>query len=152
MVPAFIIIRFSGISLSCLRVMPKRLKLGTLVDNGWMHRLYRNQAAAAYSSFYFSFFFLSNFQKLNFLSHFYRRTVRPRGLKLGTQMETGWMYRVYWNQAASLYLSLYLSFFFLSNFQTLKIFVTFFSGTARPRRLKLDTHVDNGWMYHVYRN
>ena len=32
------------------------------------------------------------------------------------------------------------SFFFLSNFQTLKFFVTLFSGTVRPRRLKLGTH------------
>ena len=44
------------------------------------------------------------------------------------------------------------SFFFLSNFQTLKIFVTLFSGTVRPRRLKLGTHVDSGQMYLVYRN
>ena len=42
--------------------------------------------------------------------------------------------------------------FFLSNFQTLRFFVTFFSGTVRPRRLKLDTYVDNGWLYSVYRN
>ena len=42
--------------------------------------------------------------------------------------------------------------FFLSNFQTLKIFITLFSGTVRPRRLKHGTHVDNGQMYHVYRN
>ena len=38
------------------------------------------------------------------------------------------------------------SFFFLSSFQILNIFVTFFSGTVRPRRLKLFTHVNNGWM------
>ena len=44
------------------------------------------------------------------------------------------------------------SFFFLSNFQTLNIFITLFSGTVRPRRLKLGTHVDNGWMYCVYWN
>ena len=44
------------------------------------------------------------------------------------------------------------SFFFLSNFQTLQIFVTLFSGTVRPRRLKVGAHVDNGWMYCVYRN
>ena len=44
------------------------------------------------------------------------------------------------------------SFFFLFNFQTLKFFVTLFSGTVRPRRLKLGTHVDNGQMYHVYHN
>ena len=42
--------------------------------------------------------------------------------------------------------------FFLSNFQALKIFVTLFSGTVRPRILKLGKHMDNGWVYHVYRN
>ena len=44
------------------------------------------------------------------------------------------------------------SFFFLSNFQTLKVFVTLFSGTVRPRRLKLGTHVGSGQMYCVYRS
>ena len=44
------------------------------------------------------------------------------------------------------------SVFFLSNFQTLKIFVALFSGTVRPIKLKLDTHVDIGWMYCVYCN
>ena len=42
--------------------------------------------------------------------------------------------------------------FSLCNFQTLKIFVTLFSGTVRPRRFKLYTNVDNEWMYCVYRN
>ena len=62
------------------------------------------------------------------------------------------MYRVYQNQAAAAYSSLYFLFFFLSNFQTLKICDTLLSGTVRPRGLKLVTHVDNGWMYRVYRN
>ena len=44
------------------------------------------------------------------------------------------------------------SIFFLSNFQTLKCFVTLFAGTVRPRRVKLGTRVDSGQMYHVYRN
>ena len=44
------------------------------------------------------------------------------------------------------------SFFFFSNFQTLKFFVTLFSRTVKPRRLKLGTHVDSGQMYRVYRN
>ena len=35
-------------------------------------------------------------------------------------------------------------------FQTLEFFVTLFSGTVRPRRLKLGTHVGSGHMYHVY--
>ena len=42
--------------------------------------------------------------------------------------------------------------FSFSNIQTLKIFVTLFSGTVRPRRLKLCAHMDNGWMYRVYLN
>ena len=61
------------------------------------------------------------------------------------------MYRVYQNQAAAAYLSLYFFIFLSLQFQTLKIFVTLFSGTVRPTKLKLGTHVDNGWMYHVYR-
>ena len=73
-------------------------------------------------------------------------------MKLGTHMDNGWVYRVYQNQAAALIRPFISSFFFLSNFQTLKIFVTLFSGTVRPRRLKLGIHVDNGWMYRIYRN
>ena len=37
-------------------------------------------------------------------------------------------------------------------FQTLEFFVTLFSGTVRPRRLKLGIHVDSGQLYHVYQN
>ena len=77
--------------------------------------------------------------------------MRPRSLKLGTHMDNGWLYCVYQNQAAAAYSSLY-SFFFLSNFQTLKTFVTLFSGTMRLRRLKLGIHVDSGRMYCVYQN
>ena len=63
------------------------------------------------------------------------------------------MYRMYRNQAAAAYSSPFIySFFFLSNFQTLRIFVTLFSGTVRPRKLKLGTHVDSGQMYRVHRN
>ena len=64
--------------------------------------------------------------------------MRSRRLKLGTLVGSGQMYRVYRNQAAA-YLSLFSSFFFLSNFQTLKFFITFSSQTVRPRRLKLGT-------------
>ena len=48
-------------------------------------------------------------------------------------------------------LSLYL-FIFLSPIFKQKFFVKFFSGTERPRKLKLGTHVDNGCMYCIYRN
>ena len=140
----FFVTLFSGI------VRPRRLKFGTHVDSGWMYGVYRNQAAAAYSSLYF-FLFLSNFQTLKCFVALFSGTVRPRRLKLGTRVDSGQMYHLYWNQAAAAYLSLY-SVFFLSNFQTLKIIVTLFSGTVRPRRLILGAHVDNRWMYRVYRN
>ena len=61
------------------------------------------------------------------------------------------MYHVYQNQAAALihpFLFLHFSF---SNFQH-RNFMSLFSGTVRPRRLKIGTHVDNGQMYPVYQN
>ena len=118
------------------------------MDNGQMLRVYRNQAAAAYSSFYFFIFFLSNFQTLKYFVTRLSGTVRPRRLKLGTHVGNGWMYRVFQNQAASAYSSVY---FFFLQYSIIKNFVTLLSGTVRPRRLKLSAHVDNGWMYRVYR-
>ena len=53
---------------------------------------------------------------------------------------------------AAAYLSLYFFIFLSLQFSTLKFFVTLFLGTVRPRRLKLNTHVDSGQMYHVYWN
>ena len=104
----------------------------------------------SYSSLY-SFFFLSSFQILRFFVTLFTGTVRPRRLKHGTHVDGGQMYCVYCNQAAAAYLSLY--FIFLSlQFSDIQFFVTFFSGTVRPRRLKHGTHVDNGQMYRVYCN
>ena len=103
--------------------------------------------------FILSFFFLSNFQTLKIFVTLFSGTVMPSKLKLSTHMHSRWMYCVYRNQAAAAaYSSLFFSFFFQSSFQTLKIFITLFSGIVRPRRLKLGTQVDNGWMYRVYWN
>ena len=99
-----------------------------------------------------SFFFLSNFQTLKFFVTLFSGTVRPRRLKLCKHVDSGWIHCVYRNQAAAACLSLYFTFYFLSNFQILNIFVTLFSGTVRPWRLKLGTHVDSGQMYRVFRN
>ena len=88
-----------------------------------------------------SFFFLSNFQTLIFFVTLFSATVRQRRLKHGTYVDSGQMYHAYRNQAADIYSSLYFFVFFLSNFQTYKFFVTLFSETVWPRRLKLGTHV-----------
>ena len=82
-----------------------------------------------------SFFFLSNFQTLIFLVTRFTGTVRPRRLN-GTHMDRGCI--VYTGVRLLLLICRFISsFFFLANFQTLKIFVTFFSGTVRSRRLKI---------------
>ena len=94
-------------------------------------------------SFHFSLPF-SRIKKL--FATLFSGTMRPRILKLRTHVDSRQMYRVYRNQAAAL-ICPFISFFFLSNFQALKIFVTLFSGTARPRRLKLGTHVDRCIVY-----
>ena len=142
----FFVTLFSG------TVRPRSLKLGIQVDSEQVYRVYRNQAAATYAFLYFFIFFISNFQTLHSFVILFSGTVSPRRFKLGTHVDSRQIYHVYWNQAAAAYWSLYFSFFFLSNFQTLKVFLTLFSGTVRPRRLKLYTHVDNGRMYPVYRN
>ena len=129
-------------------VRPRRLKLGTHVDSGQMYRVYRNHAAASYWSPYFFIFFLSNFQTLKFLAHFYQELWGLEGWNL-VHMWTGLIYGVYQNQAAAAYSFLY---FFFLQYSNIKVFVTLFSGTVRPRKLKLGAHMDNGWMYRVYQN
>ena len=76
-----------------------------------MYRVYRNQAAATYLSLYFFVFLSLQFSNIKIFVTLLSGTVRPRKLKLGTHMDSGWMYRVYQNQAAAAYLSLYFLFF-----------------------------------------
>ena len=113
-----------------------------------MYRIYRNQAAAAYSSLHFFIFLSLQFSTLKFFITLCLGTVRPRRLKLGGQwadvsciLESG---------CCCLCIPLFLPFSF--QFSTLKSFVTLFPGTVRPRRLKLGTYLDSGQMYLVYRN
>ena len=88
-------------------------------------------------SFISSFFFLSNYQTLNIFITFFSGTVRSRRLKLGTHVDSGQMYRVYTGIGLLLLICPFISsFFFLSNFQTLKFFVTRFSQTVRPIRVE----------------
>ena len=74
-------------------------------------------------------------------------------MKIGTLVDSGQMYHVYQIQvAAAAYSSLYFFIFLSLQFSNIEIFVSLFSGTVRPRRLKLGTNVDSGLMYHLYRN
>ena len=91
----------------------RRLKLGAHVDNRWMCRLYRNQAAAAYFPVIFSFFFLSNFQTLKCFCHTFLRNCEA--LKVEMLYPHGqWVDKSY----------------------IPKVFITFFSSTARHTKLK----------------
>ena len=73
-------------------------------------------------------------------------------MKIGTHVDSRQMYHVYQNQAAAAYSSLYFFIFLSLQFSTLKLFITLFSGTVRPRGLKLGTHMDIEQMYSVYQN
>ena len=99
-----------------------------------------------------SFYFLSSFQALKFLSHF---SQEPWGLEDWNMVHTWTVGRCILYTRIRLLVLIHpfnSSFFFLSNFQTLKFFVTLFSGTVGPRRLKPGTHEDSGQMYRVYQN
>ena len=128
------------------------MKLGTHVNSGLMYHTYRNQAAAANSSLYFFIFLSLQFSTLQFFVTLFSETVRPRRLKSGTHVDSGQMYHVYQNQVAAAYSSPYFFIFLSPQFSTVKCFITLFSGTVRPRRLKLGTHIDSGQMYLVYWN
>ena len=94
--------------------------------------------------------FLSlQFSTLKFFVTLFSGSVRPRRLKISTHVDSGHMYHVYQNQAAAAYSCLYFFIFLSLQFSTLKFFITLFSGTVRPRILKLGTHIDNGQMYLV---
>ena len=78
---------------------------------------------------FISSFSFSNFQTLKFLVTLLSGTVRPRRLKLGihvdsgrrlelgTHMDSGQMCRIYQNQAAAAYCSLYFLFFLFPIFK-----------------------------------
>ena len=87
-----------------------------------MYRVYPNQAAAAYLSLYFFIYFSFQFSNIEIFVTLFSGTVRPRRLKLGTHVDRGQMYHVYWDQAAAAYLSLYFCIFLSLQFSNIKIF------------------------------
>ena len=83
------------------------------------------------------YFFLSSVQKLKIFVTLFSGTVRSRKFKLGTLVDNGWIYLYTRIRLLPLICHFISSFFFLSNYQTLTIFVTLFSGTVRPRKWNL---------------
>ena len=124
------------------------MKLGTHVDSGQMYHVYRNQAAVPlFLHFSISPVFNTEIFRYTFLQNY-----EARRLKISTHVDSGQVYHVYQNQAAAAYSFLYFLIFLSRQFSTSKFFITLFSGTVRPRGLKLGIHIDSGQMYHVYRN
>ena len=77
--------------------------------------------------------------------------MRSTKLTLGTHLDSGLLYRVYWNQAAGAYSSLYFVIFLSLQLPNRKInVVALFSGAVRLKELELDTHMNNGLMYCAY--
>ena len=76
-----------------------------------MYHVYWNQAAAAYSSHYF-FIFLSLQFSLKYFVTLFTGTVWPRRLTLGTQVDSGQMYRVPESGCCCLFVPLFLHFSF----------------------------------------
>ena len=120
-----------------------------------MYCVYRNQTAAAYLSHYF-FIFLSNFLTIFFYCIFLRNCESYKVRTWYTYKQ--WVYvrvRIVYIAIKLLQLLIhpFILFIFLSlQFSDIKCFVALFSGTVRPRYLKLVTHVECEWLYRVYRN
>ena len=66
-----------------------------------------------------SFFFISHFQTKVFVALF-SGTMRSTKLKLGTHVDNGLMYRIYWNQTAALLIHPFIHFSF--QFSNIKSF------------------------------
>ena len=151
---------------------PTKLKLCTRVDSWWMYCVYRNQADAAYLLLYL-FFFLTKFQTLKlsshfshelcivyslqfsiktFSSHFSQELCGVQSLNLVHMVTVGWFIMYTGFRLLFLIHPFISSFLFLSNFQTVNCFFTFFSGTVRHRKLKVNTKMKSGSVYRVYWN
>ena len=87
-----------------------------------MYHVYRNQAVAAYSLLYFFIFLSLQFSTLKFFVTLSSGTMRSRRLKIGTHVDSWQMYRIYRNQAAAAYTSLYFFIFLPLQFSNIKIF------------------------------
>ena len=79
-------------------------------------------AGATSTSPKFDLYFFLQFSNIKIFVPLFSETVRPRRLKLGTHMDSEQMCRVYRNQAAAAYSSLYFLIFLSLQFSNIKIF------------------------------
>ena len=129
---------------------PRRLKLVTHVDSGQIYLVYQNQAAPAYSSFYFFIFLPLQFLNIEIFRHTFLRNCEA--CKVETWYTRGHVLCLLESGCTCILIPLFLHFSFSPIFEHWNFFVTLFLGTVRPRRLKLGTHMDSGQMYNVYQN
>ena len=134
------------------------------MNSGWMYHVYRIQATAAYSSLCFFIFLSLQFLNIENFCHTFRRNCEAFKVEIWYNVDNGWMYSVYGNQAAA-YLSLYFFIFLSLQFSNIKIFVTLFPshfpitlfpGNVMPTHSKLGAHMLNGpiksycWFFIVF--
>ena len=132
---------------------PRRLKLVTPVDSGQIYRVYQNQAAPAYSSFYFFIFLPLQFSNIEIFRHTFLRNCEACKVKTWyTRGQCADVLCLLESGCTCILIPLFLHFSFSPIFEHWNFFVTLFLGTVRPRRLKLGTHMDSGQMYRVYQN
>ena len=67
--------------------------------------------------------------------NFFSGIAKPTKSKLGTHVNSGQMYRIYWNQDAVAYSSIYFFIFLSLQFSNIKHFGTLFSGTVQTTKL-----------------
>ena len=103
-----------------------------------MYQVYQSQAAAFIRPFISSFFFLSNFQHWNVSSYVSRELWGLKDWNLYIRGQWADVSYIPKSGCCCLFVHLFLHFSF--QFSTLNFFVTLFSGTMRPRRLKISTH------------
>ena len=131
--------------------MPRMLKLGTDMNSGQMDHLYSctGLSCPAADCFVIFVFFIFLSLQISNIKNFHRPfsgTVRPRRLKTCYTHEH-WVDVSYIPESGCCCLFMSLLIFLSLQFSNIKNFVTLFSGIVSPRKLKLATHVNSGWMY-----
>ena len=130
-------------------VWPRRLKLGTHVQWADVSCLPESGCCCLFIPLFFIFLSLP-FSNINIFVTLFSGTVRLEDWNLARTWTVDRYMGLPESGCCCLFIPLF--FIFLSlQFSNINIFVTLFSGTVRPRRLKLGTRVDSGQMYCVYR-